>query len=146
MVRVIDEETGDEDDAVYESKGHPISNQVLEIKAPARSKWFTMRDEGDTIQFRPSFDFKDGREYKYDAPEDGYFHYTEAMKIIQDHAASGNDGPPMIYWSSLGGYSAGFELRKAKKKGAFQFRFVDAQVKIRSSEEYDDVSDDVFPW
>ena len=78
------------------------------------------------------------QEFNYDAGEDGSFTYAEAMKLIGDHEAKKKkDGPPMLHWGSVGGYSAAFELRKADG-GALQFRFVDAQVEIRSPEEYED--------
>jgi hypothetical protein len=149
-VTVRDEEllTYDNGREFYESKGQPICNQTLEIEAPPTgAKWFTVREPSDrdtidTIEFGPWFTYKPEirREFDYDESdgglEDGWFGYSEAMKIIRDHEASGKDGPPMIDWYSRAGYYARFELRKASAEGALQFRFVDAQVEIRSPEYY----------
>ena len=103
---------------------------------PTGAKWFTLREEDSHAEFGPSFDFKDGRGFNYDVHEDGWFSYSEAMKIIREDEASGKNGPHMIYWSSVAGYYARFELRKASAEGALQFRFVDAQVEILSPEGY----------
>ena len=145
-VTVRDEEllTYDKEREYYESKGQPICNQTLEIEAPPTgAKWFTLREEDSHAEFGPSFDFKDGRGFNYDIHEDGWFSYSEAMKIIREDEASGKNGPHMIDWFSVAGYYTRFELRKASAEGALQFRFVDAQVEIRSPKGYDE--DAYFP-
>lgn len=137
-VSVTDIETGSDDGECYKSDGPPQSKETLEFEAPAGAKWFTMREDRDGVQFGPYFELREAQEFNYDAGEDGSFTYAEAMKLIGDHEAKKKkDGPPMLHWGSVGGYSAAFELRKADG-GALQFRFVDAQVEIRSPEEYED--------
>ena len=136
-VSVIDIETGSDDGECYKSEGPPQSKETLEFEAPAGAKWFTMREDRDGVQFGPYFELREAQEFNYDAGEDGVFTYAEAMKIIGDHEAKKKDGSPMLHWGSVGGYGAAFELRKAGE-GALQFRFVDAQVEIRSPEEYED--------
>ena len=141
-VNCIDEEEDTDESEEYKSNGNPISKETLEFKASAGARWFTLREDVGSVNFGPLFEMKEGAGYPYDITEDGSFQYEAAMKIIEDHESKGEDGPPMIYWSSVGGYSAAFELRKVDvddeddDHGALQFRFVDAEVAVRSPEEY----------
>lgn len=138
-----DMDDSDEYREYYKSQGNPISNKTLKFKAPAQAKWFTLSNEEQSAVFGPDFTMKNGKFFNYDITEDGGFSYETAMKIIEDHEANGNSGPPTIEWNSLGGYWASFELKKVtRKKGDFvQFRFAEATVEIQSPEEYSERSD-----
>ena len=144
-VKVIDEDD-EEEEETYASK-NPISNTILKTKAPrAGAKWFTIRERRDTVELYPWFNFKNGDEYDHEEAEVGSFEYEDAMKVIRDHKAGRKRGPPTIHYEfedpfrDING-GINLELRKAKKKGELQFRFVDAEVEIFGPENYYG-----FPW
>ena len=147
IINVIDEEGNEEPGGFHESK-KPISNQTLKFKAARAGEWVTIREEGQ-LEFYPWFNFKNGDEYDYEFAEVGSFEYEDAMKVIRDHKAGRKRSLPTIHYefnsekTPYGQVEGGinFELRKAKKKGEVQFRFVDAEVEIFSPEDYAG-----YPW